>query len=132
MWKPATCGDADRGAGSRYQEIGMEALAAGGWRWFRWPAASAAVGRSGAGVVKALNPFARFAGRHRNFIEVHLAKSRRTSLVRDAVPHVITTSYLTHDAIAEWLDRDNTAIPARCFCRPGDQSGCGWSPWRAI
>ena len=32
----------------------------------------------GAGVVKALNPFCRLGGRHRNFIEVHLAKSLRT------------------------------------------------------
>ena len=31
----------------------------------------------GAGVVKALHPFCRLGGRHRTFIEVHLAKSRR-------------------------------------------------------
>ena len=31
----------------------------------------------GAGVVKALHPFHRFHGQYRNFIEVHLAKSRR-------------------------------------------------------
>ena len=28
-------------------------------------------------MVKALHPFCRFQGRYRNFIEVHLAKSRR-------------------------------------------------------
>ena len=33
----------------------------------------------GAGVVKALSPFCRLAGAHRTFLEVHLAKSRRTS-----------------------------------------------------
>ena len=32
----------------------------------------------GAGVVKALSPFCRLAGRHRAFLEVHLAKSTRT------------------------------------------------------
>ena len=32
----------------------------------------------GAGVVKALNPFCRLGGQHRTFLEVHLAKSRRT------------------------------------------------------
>ena len=33
----------------------------------------------GAGVVKALNPFCKLGGRHRNFIEVHLAKSRASA-----------------------------------------------------
>ena len=54
----------------------------------------------GAGVVKALHPFHRFAGRYRNFIEVHLAKSRATAAACGMpVPHVFTTSYLTHDPI---------------------------------
>ena len=58
----------------------------------------------GAGVVKALHPFAKLAGRHRNFIEAHLAKSRRASRLGGVpVPHVITTSYLTHEAVADWL-----------------------------
>jgi len=118
---------AEDGAGSRYQDIGMEALRQGrvavvslaggiGTRWTR-----------GAGVVKALSPFARFAGRHRNFIEVHLAKSRRTnSLCGTALPHVITTSYLTHDAIAEWVDhehRDGAEHQARPAA--GASTGCG-------
>ncbi len=51
----------------------------------------------GAAVVKALHPFAKFAGRHRSFAEVHLAKSRRTAADFGApVPHVFTTSHLTH------------------------------------
>ncbi len=58
----------------------------------------------GAGVVKALHPFARLGGEHRTFLEVHLAKSRRTSqLVNRPLPHIITTSYVTHDAIAAHL-----------------------------
>jgi len=58
----------------------------------------------GAGVVKALHPFSKLAGRHRNFIEAHLAKSRRTSRIAGApLPHIVTTSYLTHDAVADWL-----------------------------
>jgi UTP--glucose-1-phosphate uridylyltransferase len=100
-------GDAWR-AGPGNESAGLEALRDGrvavvslaggvGSRWTR-----------GAGVVKALNPFAKFAGVHRNFIEVHLAKSRRTSeLCGTALPHVITTSYLTHDAIAGWLSADS-------------------------
>src|ERR1041385_7142720 len=55
----------------------------------------------GAGVVKALNPFCKLGGRHRSFIGVHLAKSMRIGRAcGHALPHVITTSYLTHDAIA--------------------------------
>jgi hypothetical protein len=108
---------------SRYRDVGMEALRQGrvavislaggiGTRWTR-----------GAGVVKALSPFARFAGRHRNFIDVHLAKSRRTnSLCGTPVPHVITTSYLTHDAIAEWVDREHCG-GADLFLSPGRSVG---------
>ena len=59
----------------------------------------------GAGVVKALHPFCRLGGRHRSFLEVHLAKSRRTGALSETpLPHVITTSYLTHQPIAEDLE----------------------------
>ena len=76
----------------------------------------------GAGVVKALNPFCRLGGRHRSFIEVHLAKSRRASRECGALlPHVFTTSYLTHDAIAEPSARARKlrlSRPAAAFARP--------------
>jgi hypothetical protein len=67
--------------------IAVVSLAGGaGSRWTR-----------GAGVVKALNPFCRMNGRHRSFVEIHLAKSRRTSAAfAQAIPHVFTTSYMTH------------------------------------
>jgi hypothetical protein len=58
----------------------------------------------GAGVVKSLHPFCKLGGRHRTFLETHLAKSRRVS--RDsgtAVPHIFTTSYLTHGPISAIL-----------------------------
>jgi hypothetical protein len=61
---------------------------------------------TGAGVVKAVNPFAPIAGRHRSFLEVHLAKTRRAA--RHAgrpIPHIVTTSFLTHAAIARHLER---------------------------
>jgi hypothetical protein len=61
----------------------------------------------GAGVVKALTPFCRLAGTHRTFLEVHLAKSRRAGRIFGcAVPHAITTSYLTHEPIDELLRRE--------------------------
>ena len=61
---------------------------------------------TGAGVVKAVNPFAPIAGRHRSFLEIHLAKTAASQArfgVR--VPHVVTTSYLTDSAIARHLAR---------------------------
>jgi hypothetical protein len=96
--------DAARGMAAHCYEIGREALAAGmvavvslaGGTGSRWT--------KGAGVVKALNPFCRLGCSHRSFIEVHLAKSRRTNrLCGTELPHVITTSYLTHDAIESHL-----------------------------
>ena len=89
----------------------------------------------GAGVVKALHPFCRLGGRHRTFIEVHLAKSRRTGrLCGTPLPHVITTSYLTHEPIAALPGRRRTnygyAGPA-ATCRRGARSACAWCPWRA-
>ena len=96
--------DATRGMAMHYREIGRDALASGmaavvslaggvGSRWTK-----------GAGVVKALNPFCKLGCGHRSFIEVHLAKSRRTNRVcSTALPHVITTSYLTHEAIESHL-----------------------------
>jgi hypothetical protein len=79
-------------------ELAVVTLAAGiGSRWTQ-----------GAGVVKALHPFCKFAGVHRTFIETHLAKSRRIGqLAGSALPHIFTTSYLTHAATEEFLNRRN-------------------------
>src|SRR4030095_8107950 len=63
------------------------------------PRAAGAVSRGtqGAVVVKALHPFCKLAGRHRTFVEVHLAKSRRVSRECGAPgPHLIDTSFLPH------------------------------------
>ncbi|KAA1261672.1 UTP--glucose-1-phosphate uridylyltransferase [Rubripirellula obstinata] len=75
-------------------QVAVITLAAGvGSRW-----------TEGAGVCKALHPFNRFAGRHRSFLEVHLAKNRRIAQQHDCViPHVFTTSYLTDGPIREYL-----------------------------
>lgn len=76
--------------------VGVLTLAAGvGSRW-----------TEGAGVVKALHPFCRFGGRHRNFLEVHLAKSRATARRYGAIPpHIVSTGYLTDRPIREFVDR---------------------------
>jgi len=81
-------------------EVAVVTLAAGaGSRWTQ-----------GAGVVKALHPFARFGARYRNFLEVHLAKSARCGEAAGAdIPHVFTTSYLTHGPIEDWFRTTGSA-----------------------
>ncbi len=94
---PESVFDAREEPYAQYCRMGEDALTSGsvavvtlgggaGSRWTR-----------GAGVVKGLSPFCRLAGKHRTFLEVHLAKSRRAGRRSGCVvPHVITTSYLTH------------------------------------
>jgi len=83
------------------RELAIVSLAGGaGSRWTK-----------GAGVVKSLNPFARFSGKHRNFLETHLAKTRKTELsCSTGLQHVFTTSYLTHPAISEFLSENGNAV----------------------
>ncbi len=82
----------------REGKVAVVTLAAGiGSRWTQ-----------GAGVVKALHPFAKLGGKHRTFIEVHLAKSRQTGRRYGAdVPHIFTTSYMTHGPIESYLQAEN-------------------------
>ncbi len=99
----------------RRGELAIVSLAAGaGSRWTQ-----------GAGVCKALNPFCRLAGRHRTFLEVHLAKSHRAA--REAggvIPHLVTTSFLTHEPIAEFLERaGNHGHPGPLLLSPGRAVG---------
>ena len=70
---------------------------------------------TGAGVVKAVNPFVTHGGRHRSFLEIHLAKTRagRSRRWASPIPHVVTTSYLTHAAIERHLERDRQLRPRR-------------------
>ncbi|KAG7350936.1 UTP-glucose-1-phosphate uridylyltransferase [Nitzschia inconspicua] len=95
--------------------VGVISLAAGvGSRWTQ-----------GAGCVKAINPFCKIAGRHRSFLEVHLAKSRRIStLVGMPLPHVITTSHMTGSAIHGYLDRvQNHGYEGPVYISPGKTIG---------
>jgi UDP-N-acetylglucosamine pyrophosphorylase len=96
-------------------EAAMVTLAAGlGSRWTQ-----------GAGVVKALHPFCKLAGSHRTFLEVHLAKSRRTGRQHGVLlPHVVTTSYLTHAPIEAFLRRQNHyGYPGPLVLSPGRAIG---------
>jgi hypothetical protein len=96
-------------------ELAVVTLAAGvGSRWTQ-----------GAGVVKALHPFCKFDGAHRTFLETHLAKSRRISqLAGTALPHVFTTSYLTHAATEAFLRQQaNYRYPGSLLLSPGRSIG---------
>jgi hypothetical protein len=95
-------------------ELAVVTLAGGvGSRWTK-----------GAGVVKSLSPYAKFSGRYRNFLDTHLAKSGKTeSLFNCRLQHVFTTSYLTHPALATYLE--NTA-------KQGTGSGVYLSEGRVI
>jgi hypothetical protein len=107
-----------REAGMRALREGVVAvvtLAAGvGSRWTQ-----------GAGVVKAINPFCKLGGRHRNFLEIHLAKSRRVGReCGTPLPHVITTSYLTHEPIRAFLaERNSYGYPGPLILSPGRTVG---------
>jgi hypothetical protein len=100
--------------------VAVVSLAGGvGTRWTR-----------GSGVVKALNPFCSLGGRYRNFIEVHLAKSLRVSQeCGSPLPHVFTTSYLTHEAIAAHLAAEgNYHYPGPVLLSPGRSIGLRMIP----
>ena len=114
----------------RHLAAGLDALAAGrvavvslaggvGTRWTR-----------GAGVVKALNPFCKLGGQYRNFIEVHLAKSLRVSRqCGNPLPHIVTTSYLTHEAIAAHLaEEHNYGYPGPLLLSSGRTIGLRMIP----
>jgi hypothetical protein len=96
-------------------EVAVVTLAAGaGSRWTQ-----------GAGVVKALHPFCKLAGHHRTFMETHLAKSRRVShQAGTPIPHIFTTSYLTHAPTEEFLARQNHyAYDGPLLLSPGKSVG---------
>ena len=102
-------------AALRNGELAIVTLAAGtGSRWTQ-----------GAGVCKALHPFAKLGGRHRTFIETHLAKSRRVGRAMGCpLTHIFTTSYLTHAPTEEFLARQrNYGYDGPLFLSPGKSIG---------
>ena len=76
---PEDVSDALGELSERYRRLGEQALASGALAVVTLAAGAGSRWTQGAGVVKALHPFCRFAGRHRTFLEVHLAKGRRTA-----------------------------------------------------
>lgn len=113
--------DATAGLPARYRELGLNALAEGTVAVVSLAGGAGSRWTKGAGVVKALNPFCKLGGKHRTFIEVHLAKSRRISrLCGTPLPHLITTSYLTHEPIEAYLQAENNyGYPGPLILSPG-------------
>ncbi len=90
---------------ARLRQAGREAVQSGGVAVVTMAAGVGSRWTEGAGVVKAINPFCKLAGQHRTFLEIHLAKSGRVGRELGAeIPHVVTTSYLTHEPIRQFLD----------------------------
>jgi hypothetical protein len=96
--------DVTGGSGAEEERRGLAALKAGEVAVLSLAAGAGSRWTQGAGVVKALHPFCKLAGGHRTFVEVHLAKSRKIGqLAGVEIPHVFTTSYLTHEPIQAYL-----------------------------
>jgi hypothetical protein len=112
----ASAADTQRGIEAIAQgRVAVVTLAAGvGSRW-----------TEGAGVCKALHPFAKFSGRHRSFMEVHLAKNRRTrAQCGGVIPHVLTTSYLTDQPIrADLKNHDHFGFGDSVYVSTGRSIG---------
>ena len=112
------------------RKLGSNALALGEAAVLTLAAGAGSRWTQGAGVVKALHPFNKFDGKYRNFIEVHLAKSRRVSRKCGMqVPHVITTGYLTHEPIERFLRaNDNYGYRGPLFLSRGRSVGLRMVP----
>lgn len=122
--------DATQGIAARHRDVGLELLARGAVAVVTLAGGVGSRWTQGAGVVKALHPFCRLAGKHRTFIEVHLAKSRRVG--RECgrpIPHITTTSYLTHAPVETYLRaEENYGYPGPLLLSPGRAVGLRMVP----
>jgi len=101
-------------------KVAVMSLAAGvGSRWTK-----------GAGVIKALNPFVEINGHHRSFLEIHLAKTKQVAAQYGAsIPHVVATSYLTHEPIRQKLAQTNNySYTGAVLLSPGRSIGQRYVP----
>ena len=112
-------------ASAALRKLGLEALRAGQVAIVTLAAGAGSRWTQGAGVVKALHPFCKLGGQHRTFLETHLAKSRRVGREAGlALPHVFTTSYLTHQPTAKFLQcANNYGYDGPLLLSPGKSIG---------
>ena len=109
----------------RYASLGEEALrggrvavlSLGGGVGSRWT--------SGAGVVKTVSPFVELAGKHRSFLEIHVAKTRSAAERYDApFPHIVSTSFLTDEPIQKHIAlHENYGYDGPLYLSPGRSIG---------
>ena len=83
---------------------------------------------TGAGVVKAVNPFVNLDGRHRSFLEIHLAKTRKIAacLASHDSPyrHNQLSDARGHRA-SPGIAPATTAMTGRSTSRPAGRSASG-------
>ncbi len=117
--------DTTSGMDDKFAQLGRESLQAGEIAVVSLAAGAGSRWTQGAGTVKALHPFCRLGGKHRTFIEVHLAKSRAASQRCGVpLPHIITTGYLTHKPLERYLESvNNHAYPGPVCLSPGKAVG---------
>ena len=115
---------------AKYRQQGEDALAAGKVAALTLAGGVGSRWTQGAGVIKALNPFADMGERHRSFLEIHLAKTSQTaSTCGFALPHIIATSYLTHEAIRKQLDEEKQfGYKGNIYLSPGQSIGQRFIP----
>ncbi|MCL4693040.1 MAG: UTP--glucose-1-phosphate uridylyltransferase [Candidatus Hydrogenedentes bacterium] len=80
---------------------------------------------SGAGVIKAVNPFVQMDGKHRAFLEIHLAKTKRAGAAFGIQPpHIVSTSFLTHGPVERHLRAThNFGYEGPVYLSPGRSIG---------
>jgi len=118
------------GVGAELTRMGEEAIASGkvavlclaGGIGSRWT--------NGAGVIKAINPFVEMGGRHRSFLEIHLAKNQKTAFkYSGSIPFIVATGYLTHQPIEKVLSvTDNYGYRDSVYLSPGKSIGQRFIP----
>ncbi len=110
----------------RASKLGEEALGRGRVAVVTLAAGVGSRWTTGAGVVKAINPFVNLDGRHRSFLEIHLAKTGAidaairfdgASYRHDQLPHARGHSSAT------WIDRTTTATTGPSSSRAGQSIG---------
>ena len=104
----------------RSGKVAVMSLAAGvGSRWTK-----------GAGVIKAINPFVEIDGVHRSFLEIHITKTKKAaSKYNVIIPHLVATSYLTHEPIEKKLsETKNFGYGGPVYLSPGRSIGQRYVP----
>ena len=110
--------------------IGSKSISKGGVAIFALAAGVGSRWTKGAGVIKAINPFTPLSGAHRSFLEIHLAKNKKSGKEYSTkIPFVIATSHLTHQPIEMKLKQfSNFGYDGEIFLSAGRSIGQRFIP----